>query len=216
MVSIDIIRGPKGFEIHGIPDAKHLVQLSDRRAQRAAHLFLHLADLDFADQCLAEIPKQQEGSIVQQALWRDAIVRYFKCFGSSKARSSLSESKVLKGDAVGLGIFKEFKSLRDKHLVHDENPYTQCIPAAALNDGTKSYKVEKVVTLGVIGDTLTSEGWSNLKLLIAKARQWADAEYHRLCDEISDELEQVPYEELIKLPSPLYSKPKDGDVHRSR
>ena len=216
METFKIIHGANGFEVHGILDAKVLVQLSDRRAQRVAHLFLHLADLEFAAQCLDELPKQPADSIVQEALWGHAIVHYFKCFGSSKARSCLSEHKVLRGDAVGLEVFKEFKSLRDKHLVHDENPLTQCIPAAALNDGTKAYKVEKIITISVISEIMTNDGWSNLRLLIEKAKDWVDAEYLRLCAAISADLENVPYEELIKLPAPEYSTPQDGDVHRSR
>ncbi len=216
MENFNIIFGPNGIEVHGITDAKVLVQLDDFRAQRVAHLFLHQADLESADHCLDEISKQPEHGIVQQALWRDAIVRFFKCFGSSRARSCLSIHKVLRGDDEGKRIFKEFKSLRDKHLVHDENPYTQCIPSAALNDGSKSYKVEKIITIGFIGDTLTDGGFSNLKLLIEKSKDWVDAEYHRICDEISAELEKVPYEKLINLPVPQYSKPRDGDVHRTR
>lgn len=216
MESFDIRLGPNGLEVHGVEDAKILVRLADRRAQRVAHLFLHLADLSFADECLNELPKQPEHSIVQQALWRDAIIHFFKCFGNSKARSSLSEHKVLKGDAEWLEIFRGFKSLRDKHLVHDENPYTQGIPAAALNDGSKAYKVEKIITIGIIGDTLTKEEFSNLKLLIKRTKDWVDNEYHTLCAELSSDLEKIPYEELIKLPAPQYSKPQEGDVHRSR
>jgi len=216
MESFEIKHGPNGFEVHGITDAKLLVQLSDHRAQRVAHLFLHLADLEFAEHCLDELTKQAERSLVQQALWRTAIVHFFKCFGSSKARSSLSERKILNGDVEGLEIFKGFKSLRDKHLVHDENPYTQCIPAAALNDGRKAYKVEKVVTVGFIGDSLTMEGFSNLKLLISKTKEWVDLEYQKLCAEISGMLESTPYEDLLKLPAPQYAKPKEGDVHRTR
>jgi len=216
METFDIIHSSNGLEIHGIPDAKVLVELDDHRALRVAHLSLHLFDLEFADQCLDEIPKNELYSVLQQALWRAAIVYFFKSFGNSKARTSLSAIKIFKGDAEGLDLFNGLKSLRDKHLVHDENPYSQCLPTAALNDGKKAHKVEKVVTVGFVGDTLTKEDYSNLKLLLKKTKNWVELEYHRLCDEISAELEKIPYEDLIKLPAPKFSKPQEGDIHRTR
>lgn len=42
--------------------------------------------------------------------------------------------------------FEFFKGMRDKHIAHDENAYSQCLVVAAINDGKKDYKVEQVIS----------------------------------------------------------------------
>ena len=38
-----------------------------------------------------------------------------------------------KGDTGAIEPFKSFESLRNKHLVHDENSYAQCLPGAIMH-----------------------------------------------------------------------------------
>jgi len=40
---------------------------------------------------------------------------------------------VYKGDTGAIEPFKSFESLRNKHLVHDENSYAQCLPGAIMH-----------------------------------------------------------------------------------
>jgi len=59
--------------------------------------------------------------------------------------------------------------------VHDENAYAQGNPGAILNDGTKPYKIEKIVCFVVVGETLDQIAYANLKLLLAQALAWANS-----------------------------------------
>ena len=71
--------------------------------------------------------------LVRQGLWRSAVEHCMKCFSSSEARSKLNPKKVFKGDPEALEIHEYFRNLRNKHIAHDENAYSQCIPGAVLN-----------------------------------------------------------------------------------
>ncbi len=163
-----------GFHVEDIPDAVKLIRLEDSISRRLADLFLHKADLEFADSCLIQINGvPTEPKVIPDALWRCAIIHYMKCFGDSQARFRLGFSQIYKGEPPeALEVFQYFKDLRNKHIVHDENAYAQSIPCAALNKGDKPYKVEKVICLISRFDVLSQENYSNLKLLVDKALAW--------------------------------------------
>src|SRR6185369_9377179 len=112
--------------------------------------------------------------------------------------------------------FNYFKSLRNKHLVHDENSYAQSIPGAVLNNGKQNYKIEKIVCLTAIGATLEQGNYGNLKLLIQKARIWVIAEFDALCERITVELEKEPYEKLIAIESISYKVPTVEEIQNTR
>ena len=107
-----------GLHIDGVPDAVKFIKLSGRKARRLADLVLHRHDLEFSARCLVEINRFSKPSdgLVQQALWRSAVLHYIKCFGNSAARGQLSAKRILKNEQLGLEIHKYFKELRDKHI----------------------------------------------------------------------------------------------------
>lgn len=189
-----------GLRIDGYPDATGLIPLRSRKAKRLAHLALHKLDLEFALACLYEINKVDEESYVQlESLWRSSIVHYFKCFGKSKSRFQLQFGAIYKKEPlVALEVYEYFKSLRDKHLVHDENAYVQSTPVAILNGGKKTYKIEKIVCLNQQSVTLGQDSYSNLERLIVKALDWVVAEFDQLAGEITEDLEQEDFEELTR------------------
>lgn len=207
-----------GLRIEGFPDGVKVIALDGPRSQRLADLALHKSDLQFADDCLIvinSIPEQPR--VIREALWRSAIVHFFKCFGDSGSRFQISADKVLKGEvSEAMVAFNYFKSLRNKHMVHDENSYSQSLPGAIVNNGSKSYKVEKIVCFATNAVTLVPENYSNLKLLIEKAHAWVVAEFDRLCDILTEELEATPHEQLLSLPSMTFRAPTEEDLHRSR
>jgi hypothetical protein len=107
--------------------------------------------------------------LVREALWVSAIVHFFKCFGRNGARFSLSSNQVFRSDLEGLEVFRYMKALRDKHLVHDENTFALCEPAAILNPLGIDSKIAKVICLGSRAVTLDQANFSNLHLLLSKA-----------------------------------------------
>jgi hypothetical protein len=207
-----------GIHIDDVPDAIKLIKLNGHKARRAADLALHRSDLEFAKECLTQINKflSPSDATVRQALWKTAICQYIKCFGSSASRGQLNAKKILKGDSLGLEIHQYFKDLRNKHIIHDETDVAQCWPGAAINDGKKSYKIEKIISLSLTADTLIEENYSNLGKLVETSLGWVKNEFEILCTELTTELEAVPYQELIGRASVAHRKPEIDGVGANR
>lgn len=218
MESFTMRKTASGLEVDGLPpDATKLVKLNGKLAKRVADLALHRSDLEFAKQCLLELNKQPSNAdFLKIALWRCAVVHFGKCFGNSASRGQLSYAAIYKGDKEGLDVFNYFISLRDKNIVHDENPYSQSLPCAAINDGTKAFKVEKIVTLSFLVNVLDQDNFTNLMLLIDKALAWVVAPYESACNELSVKLETETYKTLAAREPVTYSKPNAEQIHDRR
>lgn len=217
MEDFSITKSAQGFHIEGFPEAVKVLRISGPKSQRLADLALHKSDLDFALECLTAVNLAIEQPwVLRQALWRSAIVNFIKCFGESESRFSLNPKKVYKGDTGALEPYKYFKSLRNKHLVHDENSYAQCLPGAVLNKKDMDHKIAKIVCLSITGDTLSQDNYSNLHLLVTRAREWVVAQFDELCAVLTSELEPQPYDELFALDGITYTWPGADDVHKSK
>jgi len=207
----------KKFHIDGFPDAVKVISIDEHLAKRLSDLSLHKADLDFANASLDVINQEhEESSFINEALWRSAIVHFLKCFGND-ARFQLSPSKIYKGEPQeAMLAFNFFKNLRNKHVVHDENSYTQSIPGAILNDGTKDYKIEKIVCFTARGITLGEGNFGNLKLLIEKATIFVVSEFDMICEKLTDKLEKEDYDKLLAKKSITYTVPIVDEIHKTR
>jgi len=218
MEKFPISKADTGLHIEGFPDAVKVIQLDNPKAQRLSDLALHKNDLDFADACLEALNTvPEEARVVREALWQSAIVHYSKCFGDSGARFQLSSERVYKTEPPeAMVVFNYFKDLRNKHVVHDENSYAQSLPGAVLNGGDKNYKIEKIVCMNAVGITLEQANYGNLKLLIGKARIWVESEFDQLCDILTKELEQLPYETLFAKDTVSYRAPTVDEISKNR
>lgn len=215
MEYLEIRKIDDALEVHGLPTGSaFLVKLSCPVAKRLAGLALHRSDLTFAKESLEQI-NSCPTEFIKQALWRSAIVHFGKCFGASSARFQLSIRALYK-QSDALEVFNYFKSLRNKHIVHDENPMTQSMPCAALNSGEKDYKVERIFTLSVEGESLEQSNYSNLLLLIEQALSWVIREYDTVCQELTKMLELQTYDSLKALPGVTYAAPSAEEVHVKR
>lgn len=206
-----------GLHIDGFPDATKVVAIEGKEAKRLSDLSLHKADLEFADGCLDEINHVPEQPyVIREALWRSAIVHFLKCFGNG-ARFQLAPDKLYKSEpAEAMMAFTYFKGLRNKHLVHDENSYAQSIPGAVLNNGTKTYKIEKIVCFMAVGASLEQGNYGNLKLLIKTARDWVAAEFDALCNRLTTDLEKETYEILMARKAITYRVPTVDEMQHAR
>jgi hypothetical protein len=159
------------LHVDGFDDAAKLIRLVGLTAGRLSHLCLHRNDLAFAEECLVAINQVSETPhVLRAALWSSAVVHYTKCFKPSNSRDLLKAAQVYASEppeAVESARF--FIALRDKHIVHDDNPFAQSIPCAALNTVDSPRKIEKVLCLTAQRVTLEQPTYSNLKLLIEKA-----------------------------------------------
>lgn len=218
MENFEISQRESGLHIEGFPDAVKVIQIDSPDAIRLSDLALHKLDLEFADRCLEAINTvPEEPHVIRESLWRSAIIHFLKCFGNSKARFRLTTDEVLRGEPPeAIEAFKYFKSLRDKHLVHDENSYAQSIPGAVLNNGSKDYKIEKIVCFSASSVTLEQGSYGNLKLLIGRSQFWVTREFDQLCEKLTEALEKETYTTLLASADLTYRVPTPDELYRSR
>jgi hypothetical protein len=207
----------KKIYLQAHPDAVRVVALDNHKAKRLSDLALHRTDLTFANECLDALNTAPvEPAVLREALWRSAIIHYVKCFGEG-VRFQLQAAQVYKGEpAIALEQFGFFKSLRHKHFIHDENSLMQSIPIAAINNGTKAYKVEEVSCFTTNTGTLNDGNWGNLKKLVETASLWVIKEFDSLAERLRSNLETKPYEELLAMADAEYRSPKIEDIAKKR
>lgn len=209
----------KGSEIHvdGFPDAVKVIKVEGRLGARVADLALHRIDLECALDGLKKINHHTDLT-VRQALWHSAITTFIKCFDeSSKSRGKLDSNKVYKNKSTfALLSHKYFDHLRNKHITHDDNNYSQCQTGAILNNGTKRYKIEKIISPTFTAWTLNQGDYNNLHSLIEDALSWIDNEYNNLCNKITIELESKSYHELFQMENIEYMPPSPDSINKTR
>jgi len=208
---------PTSLHVEGLPDATKIVQLGDAKARRVGDLALHRSDLAFALECLDAIPQHNDVPIIQAALWRSAIVSYFKSFGDPGKRFQLDATQVYKGQPPeALQVFEFMKSLRNKHIVHDENTYKLFMVGAAINDGSKEHRVEKMLAMVHTYEVLSSESLHSFRFLVKYALKWITRQFDQCAELITAELERLPYNDLATRPSVTFQTPTVADVNKSR
>ena len=208
MESLDLAKNGDRLEVLGIPEAVKIVEIRGSKAQRLADLTLHRSDLRFAAECLdAARDAPAEPYVIKEALWRSAIIHFAKCFRSD-ARCQLSEAKIYRSKPPeAIAAFEHAIELRNKHVVHDENSFNQCLPGAAINAGDKAYKVEKIVCLSMRVNTYDEQSWGVLRGLVDTALEWVESQFDQLCGLLTKELELETYNDLAARPSPVYAWP---------
>ncbi len=217
MENIRLRNAPAGLHVEGFPDAVKVIRITGPKAKALADLGLHKHDLDFADECLTTLTDESaKPDVTREALWRSAIVHFIKCFTPSKSRSGLNPKNVYKGIRRALPAFEYFDSLRNKHMIHDENAYAQCIPGAVLNKSGIDPKIGKVVYMNIRGDTKNPDDISNLACLIRDALAWVTARSDELCGVVTTELESMPFDKLASMEGIKFTGPTVEDVHRVR
>jgi len=208
-----------GTELHieGFPDGLKVVKLHDKLAKRASDLALHKDDLEFAEQCLNRISDTPGiDSFLQETLWRCAIIHFTKCFGNSAARSQLSAKPIFSRDKTAVLCFEYFKTLRNKHFIHDENSYMQSHVGAIINGGNKSYKVEKIVCSSIAAQTFNETNLRNLKLLIIETHKHVIGQLDEIFVLLTKQLEAKTYSELISMPNLQFKAPSIDGIQLTR
>jgi hypothetical protein len=187
MELLSIKQTSTGFYIEGFPDAVKVIKIKGDKAQRLSNLALHKKDLDSAKKyldVLGNVGHFPDSDTLRESLWCSAITIYFKCFGTNKSRFSLVY-KTIYPEKLAQELFLQFKDLRDKHIVHDENSYAQSVVGAILNKPGGSFKIAKIVNLNIFAGILFDCSYNNLKLLIEEALVWVITQYDSLCNALS-------------------------------
>ena len=180
MSSITFCNDSNKMVIDGCPDAVKAISLEGNLAKRLAELTLHLQDLTDAENYLRAANTISADPVVYRALAHSAVVTFMKCFGRSKARFSLDSQIFNKSGSTVLSSFLFFGNLRDKHIAHDENPFSMCLTFALINDGNKPYKVENVYAIAMAARFLDQEKLNELAGLIEIAKAWIQEQSTKL------------------------------------
>ena len=208
------------FIIDGLPqDAVKLISfdgLLPGHSRALWSLAAHRLDLRFAKTCLSLINAAENDA--RKALWRVAITSYCKCFAQTNkkgGRRPLHPNKILPAGQPR-EIHRWFMSLRNMNVVHDENGLLQTLSGAVIASPGKDYNIEMVTCATVEGESLSQAHFGNLTLSIEHALKWVNAEFEKLCVQISKELENIPRETLLRQPNVTYRAPEADDVHSPR
>ena len=68
----------------------------------------------------------------------------------------------------------------------------------------------------MLGETLEQENFSNLKRLIDRARAWVDAEFDKLCDTLTKDLEREAYQDLLAREDLILRVPTVDEISKTR
>lgn len=195
-----------------------LKQINDHVAKQLQAIVLHEVDLYFCCYCLNELASLdcEKESDLAEAFWISCIARFFKCFGGSKARSQLSARKIFKSNPQGNEAFKYFKALRDRHIIHDENPFSEAFVAIAINPPEHKNSVAQVFGGPVHLFTINSADLKRLRQLIDTTLAWVSGKRVELEKALTVTYGQWTRDRLLALPDVTTSCPDPNDVFRTR
>ncbi|MFF4026926.1 hypothetical protein ACFYY5_29160 [Nocardia elegans] len=199
------------------PDAVKVVDIPPDLGKTFAHCVLHQRDLAFARDCIQELIDTQASTseITKRALWHSALVACFKCFGRSHARSKLDPAEIY-DQGLQMEVFEYLKSLRNKHIAHDDNDLAQALSGAIVASAESGRKVEDAFCLATYGDTLSNESLNNLRLVIEAAAKWVDEKIESEAEAIVNELRSWDYDTILNLPQLVWTKPTAESIHATR
>ncbi|MBX9961833.1 MAG: hypothetical protein K2Y35_02170 [Burkholderiales bacterium] len=206
------------LDIEGYPNAVAVKRIDDPIARQLQGIALHHFDLSYCRAALAELTHLDRSiqPLLAEALWVSTIARYFKCFGRNKSRTQLSPEKILKNHPGAEEVFGYFRDLRDKHIIHDENPYSQAFTGIALNVKDAEYKIADVFSLAMNAFTVDDDHLRSFTQLTAVTLAWVDAKRDELHNLLGKQYEQWEYEVLLALPDIAFTVPTSDKVDSKR
>lgn len=206
----------KKLEINGYPDAVAVVEIEHEKTHYLKSLSLHKADLSIALTALEYFEQHNEEKNLSEIIWYTAVARYFKCFKKSKSRQKLSYEFLFKNEPDAIPVFKYFEALRDKHLLHDENAYSQCHIGAIINRPDHPYKIGDIVSFTLNMETCDEQHFASFHKLVLFTYNWVLNECESIHYEISRSLEAKPYQSLINMKHLTFTAPSTEDIHKNR
>lgn len=189
---IHILEYPSADMVLSLPDDNYTKRLKD--------LLLHWFDLQTAQKNLEAI-RPDYPDVVNSALAQNAILVFFKCFGKSEFRNnSLKESKILATHPPeAKKVFDYYKTLRDKHIAHDESRYAQVITGVIL-ESQQPYPFVDVVNTITIADVFKGEsnekGLQSFYNLVCVSIEWVVHSIDELSDIIKNKYHEFSLEDF--------------------
>ena len=188
------------YSIEDYPEAVRIIKINNIMARRLGDLLLHHHDVLFSLECLDKIKDiSDDNNMLNTVLWESAIIHFIKCFGDNKSRFQLSFEKINNKNNNDKKIFEYFKNLRNKHIIHDENAYSQYFIGAVINKPENINKIGEIVMSTLDIDSLSTENIQNLNSLIVKVEKWLTEESGKIIGLIKKDLDKECYEKLLHM-----------------
>jgi hypothetical protein len=109
-------------------------------------------------------------------------------------------------------VFEYFNDLRNKHIIHDENPFTQAFTGVVINDLAAQHKVADIISLAFNAFTVDDTHLAQLTQLVEITLKWVNEKRDELHNIIGREYEQWSHHELLVLPNIKYTAPSSDVV----
>lgn len=209
------------FRIDGYPNAIAAKALRPSDSKELAALALHRSDLgkcvawlDQIDKVLAL--KTEEGKTIADGLMLAVIAKAFKCFGTSASRGKLRKEDITGTDNSKIAVFDYFKNLRNKHVIHDENSYSQSFPALIVNNVNEPTKVADVLILAFNSNYLDQSHLAALRQLVTATKEWIENRCEKLRTEMVAKYDKMSHQDLMALGDLVYKAPTASDVQTKR
>lgn len=208
------IRSGSSTQLIDATDRLILKSVDDEIATELKAIALHAVDLKFCQYCLRELPNVDcnKDSDLVETYWVACITKYYKCFGHSKSRTRL-QAELVHPDVAD---FRFFKALRDKHIVHDENSFSDAFVVLgydAIDINSNAIELDAFsIHLFLINETEIDR----LKNLVESTVAYVEARRSEIINELISKYKTFDKEELESLPDVVVSSPPMEDVFKKR
>lgn len=201
------------------PTASTFIELSGPKIEMYGHLALHHRDLEFAKDCFSaflKIPRTDDSEFIREVFWKSAVITFVKCFGQNDSRSTL------KWDAIYIDPkdqeeYRFFITLRNKHIAHDSNPFSDFRAVAAINPEGMVDSVAAIDCARFISAVHNqSEKVEALARLIDLAIKHVAARARAVNREIKAECKRMSRDQLLSYPAVRSPQIKWTDVDKPR
>jgi len=112
--------------------------------------------------------------------------------------------------------FCYFQTLRKKHIVHDENLFSQAFTDVVLRRRTARPKVEGILSMAFNKVTIDDDDLLQFTGLVELTIAWVDAKRHELSNNLMKKYEEWEYDDLIALPDIPFTVPSRDQVMITR
>ena len=167
------------WHIEGYPDASSFVLLKSETARRLSGLRIHEQILQQCSATFDELP-QIPFSLqnVRQSTIAGIAISFFSCFGRNSVMAKLRAEKVFKGMPDARKGFEYWKAVRDNHISHNVNEFTQAFTGLVLRADGEVQDVLSINFVGAIDDDAHLQLLYNLIQHTLKYVQACAAEAH--------------------------------------
>jgi hypothetical protein len=210
---------PGKFKINEYPDAAWLGAIEGDEVTVLKSFALHQHDLESCEQALQICGplmdhKDDPGSALQvKVLWTGILALYVKCFATG-ARQGLCHETVFP-DPEDRKAHQYFKDMRDKHLIHDVNVYSDAHVGVVVNPQGTSPKVADVVS-HIVEAFPSLIDMQTVYNLVTGALTFVRTHRAGVTGVLRLMYERKPREELLEVPALTWTVPTAAQLKKGR